>query len=411
MNLRIAPSGLIFIAFWLFGLINNVLYVVNLSAAIDLVGPLVPKATVLLADVMPSFLIKLCAPFFVHVIPYNVRISIFVVLSFLGMTVVALSDSIGFKLLGIVLASISSGLGELSFLQLTHFYGEISLAGFSSGTGGAGLVGSFAYLVFTTWVGLSVRSTLLLFSVAPTVFWIAYYIILPKPEVVSVTTGGVEYRAIEEQDPESRIMGASTDLDDVVAALEPKKPRFDSFSVTLARLRPYVVPFMAPLFLVYISEYIINQGISPTLLFPIEEMPFTKYRDAYVTYGTLYQLGVFISRSSSAFVRIRRVYIPSLLQALNLVVVIYQSLYMVIPNVYLVMLLVFYEGLLGGASYVNTFLLVSETVPLQDREFAMGSVGISDSAGVVCAGLISMWLEKYLCGYQKSTGRPWCELP
>ena len=50
MNLRIAPSGLIFIAFWLFGLINNVLYVVNLSAAIDLVGPLVPKATVLLAD-------------------------------------------------------------------------------------------------------------------------------------------------------------------------------------------------------------------------------------------------------------------------------------------------------------------------------------------------------------------------
>jgi battenin len=71
MNLRIAPSGLIFIAFWLFGLINNVLYVVNLSAAIDLVGPLVPKATVLLADVMPSFLIKLCAPFFVHVIPYK----------------------------------------------------------------------------------------------------------------------------------------------------------------------------------------------------------------------------------------------------------------------------------------------------------------------------------------------------
>jgi battenin len=327
------------------------------------------------------------------------------------MTVVALSSSIRFKLFGIVIASISSGLGELTFLQLTHFYGEISLTGFSSGTGGAGLIGSFAYLLFTTWLGLSVRTTLLFFSVAPTGFWIAYYIILPKPEAVSVTAGGVEYRGIEEQDPESSVMGEVTDLDDVVAATEPKKPRFDSFSVTLARLRPFVIPFMAPLFLVYISEYIINQGISPTLLFPIEEMPFTKFRDAYVTYGTLYQLGVFISRSSSAFVRIRRVYIPSLLQALNLVIFIYQSLYMIIPNVYFVMLLVFYEGLLGGASYVNTFLLVSETVPLQDREFAMGSVGISDSAGVVCAGLISMWLEKYLCGYQKSTGRPWCELP
>lgn len=328
------------------------------------------------------------------------------------MSIVALSAGIEYKLFGIVLASISSGLGELSFLQLTHFYGEISLAGFSSGTGGAGLVGSFAYLAFTTWMGLSVRTTLLLFSMAPTGFWISYYIILPKPEMISVTAEGVQYDALLEQGPENNVtLEAATDHSITIAATEPRRSCFDSFSVTIARLRPFVIPFMIPLFLVYISEYIINQGISPTLLFPIEEMPFTKYRDAYVTYGTLYQLGVFISRSSSAFVRIRRVYIPSLLQALNLVLFIYQSLYMIIPNVYLIMLLVFYEGLLGGASYVNTFLLVSETVPLQDREFAMGSVGMSDSAGVVCAGLVSMWLEKYLCSYQKATGRPWCELP
>lgn len=39
----------------------------------------------------------------------------------------------------------------------------------------------------------------------------------------------------------------------------------------------------------YLAEYVINQGISPTLLFPIDEMPFDRYRDAYVTYGTLYQ--------------------------------------------------------------------------------------------------------------------------
>lgn len=70
-TVRIRPSGRIFIAFWLFGLINNVLYVVNLSAAIDLVGPLVPKATVLLADVLPSFLVKIVAPFFIHVVPYK----------------------------------------------------------------------------------------------------------------------------------------------------------------------------------------------------------------------------------------------------------------------------------------------------------------------------------------------------
>lgn len=207
------------------------------------------------------------------------------------------------------------------------------------------------------------------------------------------------------------IEGSDEPTESTKTSIHTTKPKIEPISVTLARLKPLVIPYMVPLFLVYISEYIINQGISPTLLFPIEEMPFTKYRDAYVTYGTLYQLGVFISRSSSAFIRIYRVYIPSLLQAINLILFIYQSLYMFLPNVYLVMIMVFYEGLLGGASYVNTFMLVAETVPLHDREFAMGSVGVSDSAGVVCAGLISMWLEKHLCGIQKSTGRPWCELP
>lgn len=58
------------------------------------------------------------------------------------MLIIAFSTSTGPKIFGIVLASTSSGLGELTFLQLTHFFGEWSLPAFSSGTGGAGLVGS-----------------------------------------------------------------------------------------------------------------------------------------------------------------------------------------------------------------------------------------------------------------------------
>ncbi len=68
---NIGSKNRIFSCFWLFGLINNVLYVVILNAAIDLVGPLAPKATVLLADVLPAFFIKLTAPFFIHLIPYK----------------------------------------------------------------------------------------------------------------------------------------------------------------------------------------------------------------------------------------------------------------------------------------------------------------------------------------------------
>lgn len=305
MSLNVSTNTRIFSAFWLFGLVNNVLYVVNLSAAIDLVGTSLPKGIVLLPDIIPSFIIKLVAPFFVHVIPYRIRISMLVGLSFFGMITVALSDSIPAKLFGIAIASLSSGLGEISFLSLTHFYGSVSISGFSSGTGGAGLVGSFLYLALTTWIQLSVKSTLLLFSLVPVTFWAAFYLILPEMRTAETFKQLNEYPKNEDeeigahllqeelqeelQDEEERQLNEMENQSSISKPVSPSKIKLDSFSTTINRLKPLVVPFMIPLFLVYIAEYIINQGISPTLLFPIEEMPFRKYRDAYVTYGTLYQ--------------------------------------------------------------------------------------------------------------------------
>ena len=67
------------------------------------------------------------------------------------MLIVALSPHsfephvIAIKLFGVALASLSSGGGESSFLALTSYYSRLSLAGWSGGTGGAGLVGAGAY--------------------------------------------------------------------------------------------------------------------------------------------------------------------------------------------------------------------------------------------------------------------------
>lgn len=167
------------------GLINNVLYVIILSAALDLVGPRVPKGIVLLADVLPSFFVKLTAPYYIHNISYPTRILTFVALSMGGMVLIALTPdgkdgaNISAKLAGIALASLSSGGGELSFLGLTHYYGPFSLAAWGSGTGGAGLVGAGAYVAATTWIGWSVRSSLLGFSLLPFVMLLGFFFILP----------------------------------------------------------------------------------------------------------------------------------------------------------------------------------------------------------------------------------------
>ena len=157
-----------------------------LSAALDLVGPDVPKGVVLLAEITPSFLTKLCAPYFIHVLPYSLRVVLFSTLSATGMLLIAITPSytdggtIATKMAGVVLASLSSGGGELSFLGLTHFYGHFSLASWSSGTGGAGLVGAGLYSLATTTLGWSVQKTLLASALFPIIMLVSFFIVLPR---------------------------------------------------------------------------------------------------------------------------------------------------------------------------------------------------------------------------------------
>ena len=178
------------LTFVLLGLVNNVLYVIILSAALDLVGPSVPKAVVLLCDIIPSFLIKLCAPYFIHAIPYPVRVLLCSALSNLGMLLIAFTPTysdggtITTKMAGVVLASLSGGGGELSFISLTHFYGPFSLASWGSGTGGAGLIGAGAYALATTTLGLSSKNTIFASAFLPFIMLASFFAILPRKPMV-----------------------------------------------------------------------------------------------------------------------------------------------------------------------------------------------------------------------------------
>ncbi|KAF1733828.1 Protein BTN1 [Beauveria bassiana] len=402
-------------AFWLFGLINNVLYVIILSAAQDLVGT-VPKGVVLLADVVPSFFAKLVAPYFIHRVPYRTRVFIFCALSAAGMCLIALTPSttsIAVKMAGVVLASLSSGGGELSFLGLTHFYGPVSLAGWGSGTGAAGLVGAGLYVAMTEWWRFSVRTSLLLSAALPVIMLVSFFCVLPQGPLRKGTTGHGGYGALSGDD-------AGDDEEEspaTAALLNPRQGRgaasgaseLSNLKANLRRARSLIVPYMLPLLLVYVAEYTINQGVAPTLLFPLDESPFTEFREFYPFYGFLYQLGVFVSRSSISFVRIRHLYFPSFLQIGNLVLLTLHAMVFFLPSVYIVFIIVFWEGLLGGAVYVNCFAEIMENVPEDEREFSLSATTVSDSGGICIAGLIGIVMETGLCNYQVAHGRDWCK--
>lgn len=165
---------------------------------------------------------------------------------------------------------------------------------------------------------------------------------------------------------------------------------------------------MLPMLLVYIAEYTINQGVSPTLLFPLDETPFQRFRSFYPTYNAIYQVGVFLSRSSTPFVRVHNLYLPSILQIVNLAVLTAQALYNFIPNVYIIFGIIFWEGLLGGLVYVNTFAEISDRVLPEEREFSLSATTVSDSGGICVAGFLSMAFEVWLCDWQVSEGRDYC---
>ena len=165
---------------------------------------------------------------------------------------------------------------------------------------------------------------------------------------------------------------------------------------------------MIPLFVVYFAEYTINQGVTPTLLFPLDSTPFSQFREFYPTYNAIYQFGVFISRSSTPFFRIHHLYVPSLLQAVNLILLTLHALYNIIPSVYFVFVVIFWEGLLGGLVYINAFAAITDNVPSVDREFSLAATSVSDSAGVCLAGFAGMALELWLCDWQIRIGRDYC---
>jgi battenin len=165
---------------------------------------------------------------------------------------------------------------------------------------------------------------------------------------------------------------------------------------------------MVPLLFVYIAEYTINQGVAPTLLFPLNQTPFNEFRAFYPTYNAIYQVGVFISRTSIAFFRVPYLYAPSLLQALNLAILTLHAMFDFLPNVWFVFIIIFWEGLLGGLVYVNTFAEITDNIKPEDREFSLSATTVSDSAGICIAGFLGMAFEKGLCSYQVQHGRDFC---
>uniref|UniRef100_A0A2K6U5Q3 Battenin n=1 Tax=Saimiri boliviensis boliviensis TaxID=39432 RepID=A0A2K6U5Q3_SAIBB len=349
------------VGFWLLGLCNNFSYVVMLSAAHDILShertsgnqshvdpsptPIpdnsssrfdcnsVSTAAVLLADILPTLVIKLLAPLGLHLLPYSPRVLVSGICAAGSFVLVAFSHSVGTSLCGVVLASISSGLGEVTFLSLTAFYPS-------------------------------------------------YFLLLTSPEP---------------QDPGGEEEAESAARQPLIGTEAPESKPGSSSSLSFQErwtVFKGLLWYIVPLVVVYFAEYFINQGLFELLFFRNTSL---SHAQQYRWYQMLYQAGVFASRSSLRCCQIRFTWALALLQCLNLVFLLADVWFGFLPSIYLVFLIVLYEGLLGGAAYVNTFHNIALETSDEHREFAMAATCISDTLGISLSGLLALPLHDFLC--------------
>ncbi|CAL1709988.1 unnamed protein product [Somion occarium] len=427
------------LSFFLFGLINNVLYVIILSAALDLVPPSTPTGIILFCNIAPSLVAKLGWPYVLKGrIRYSRRILGCCLLSVGGMIVVAFYDIIFMRLLGICFASFSSGLGELTFLQLSTTFHPPSVGGrsvsyFASGTGAAGLVGASIWWLVR---GLGVRTGVGVSSVLPVVLPLTYRLLMPRPSAFASTSF-----PSEEQDSADTVPYVPLPTDDdtgIEDGLISKVALGLSPSDKWQLVKPLLPKYMLPLFVVYLLEYTINQGVAPTLIYPVPSR--NKYwllshiihsvRDYYPLWQLVYQATVFLSRSSISFglppLPARLLPLPAILQAAVLMILTLESALGIFDHksqglsFTFVFLLISIEGICGGLAYVNVFYRINQEQhehptsrdperAKQEREFRIGSIGFSDSTGILLASLVSMPTQVELCRAQVARGKTLCK--
>ena len=217
----------------------------------------------------------------INKIKYTHRVLIVITGNIISYLIVATtpSDIRWLVFVGVGFASFSCSFGEITFLAMASSYSrKLSIAGWGSGTGGAGLVGSFGYAGLTS-IGLSPQNTIFVCLTIPAIMALAYTILpsiefaesrgqlgLDNEEIENTHTTERNEKYNNSKDTESvnysdNIVNSSTS-----PIFSNQRPEENKLVKTWRVVRP-MLKYMIPLFFVYYAEYFINQGLFELLYF------------------------------------------------------------------------------------------------------------------------------------------------
>lgn len=376
------------IGFFILGCINNLAYVVINSAAQSLAISFDARNLVGLvpwANVAVGFLFRFVNMWMVGV-AYKWRMLLCCLMFVIGLVGVAFSVYVNFvfALLMIVFVGAASSFGESILLTYQRNFPPEVVGGWSSGTGLAGVGGALLYILFSAVLKFSNEETFICLIPSVIIYMMAYGLMLhPEPPAVSAASPA---SSSPKKEHGSDVQVDAIDHDGSPLLLEgaPKEKRGARYWRCVKLVAWQAINLM----LVYFFEYVASVGAADKSQ-PPGSVHSTDWfvRNAFVLLAFMYQAGVFVSRSSLRVVRIRRVEILTVIQAANFVLWILQAYYKFMP-IGAQLPLMFFVGLLGGASYVNIFynLLHDDIYPDEDRELIVNMAAVCINLGIVLAG-------------------------
>ena len=332
------------------------------------------------------------------------------------------------ELCGIALISAQCSLGEASMLAWAGGkIGDRALTWFASGTGLAGVVGFLYHSLcvdmmrwsLSTTCGLAVFVWALIYSLLTQTCLrkgeetCSMNTVVPTPideSYMGIANGDVT-------DTNSEIISESIPVPDVALneahqLIEgstndttyrevDSPPPLHASILDRLKLTLSLWPYMIPLFTVYAAEYACQGGAWTAMGFPVESV---SARKAFYTRANwLYQIGVFFSRSSGTLFMISRFMLWVLpgLQVVNLVFFYWTAQMVPAPiwyNPVVTYGTALWTGLLGGAVYVHGYRRVIADIAPVHREFALSTVSLAESLGVLFADVLGLFLQA--CLYQ-----------
>lgn len=339
--------------FWFFGLINNITFILLMSASETLMPNHI--GIIGICAILPGFFIKLSIPYWISykICSYKNRIIFLTGIYILGYLMTSLINNIYFKLLGIILSSIGSAICEATFLPIASMISDDAISYWSSGSGFAGVIGAGYYILMIQVLNFNTNITILLLGWIPLVILILFNKLNFKQNV--------EY--------------------------------LDYRNVSNTELKSWTNEYILPLLLVYFAEYFINLYLQPKMKLSNNEIDIKKF---YPFYNICYQLGVLISRSIKLIfpnINISNIWIFPILQFINIGVFLLIIIFNIISNINVIYLIIFYEGLIGGMAYLFTFNKIKNMLIEDKREICSSLTTIGDVSGQLLATILTIILD------------------